>query len=289
MNAGTDLTGGWSEMETLQRCPLCGSVQHHREFPPDVRRCESCKVLFRSPRPTQQAIKESYDRGANYERWRTEEDTREAMWRKRIDLVRQFQPGHRLLDIGTGDGRFLLAAVKAGFEVDATELSDAGIRYAAERGFSVRKGQVTEIDFGNKRFDLITIWHVMEHVPNPLEVLMRCRDLLAPNGLVAIAVPNEDHLLYRHFLRKWLRCSPKKNPLGEIPYGGEVHLTHFQPATLKRFVRFVGFRILAFGVDDVFVHRDEKTLKSLRFHTWLARLTGWHASNAMYVIAQLKG
>jgi 2-polyprenyl-3-methyl-5-hydroxy-6-metoxy-1,4-benzoquinol methylase len=209
------------------------------------------------------------------------------MWETRMKLIARHHPGLRLLDIGTGDGRFLDTASQHGFVVDATELSDTGIKYSATRGFAVRKGQVTEIDFGDRNYDVITIWHVMEHVPNPREVLLSCRRLLAPGGLLVIAVPNEDHALWKHAVRKLLRWSPKQNPFGDIPYGGEIHLTHFQPRTLKRFVRGGDFRIVDFGVDDVFVQRDEKTLRHLRFHRLLSRLSNWHASNAMYVVARL--
>lgn len=288
MSIVTEGKSAWAEMETLANCPVCGSDQHEQEFPNDVRRCQRCQVLFRSPRPSQAAIKASYDRGLNYERWQTEEDTREAMWELRMGLIARHSPGQRLLDIGTGDGRFLATATRHGFAVDATELSDTGIQYAATRGFTVRKGQVNEIDFGENKYDVITIWHVMEHVPNPQDVLMSCRKLLAAGGLLVVAVPNEDCLLYRHVLRKLFHRSPKRNPLGDIPYGGEVHLTHFQPRTLKRFLTSGGFKLVDFGVDDVFVTRDEKTLSHLRFHRWLSRLTGWHASNAMYAVARLR-
>jgi len=288
MSTEPEIKDAWTELEVLSNCPVCGSDQHKLEFPSDVRRCLGCKALFRSPRPTQMAIKASYDRGLNYERWQAEEGTRDAMWELRMGLISRHNPGRRLLDIGTGDGRFLATASRRGFATDATELSDTGIQYAATRGFKVRKGQVTEIDFGENKYDVITIWHVMEHVPNPREVLMSCRKLLAPHGLLVVAVPNEDCLLYRHALRKLLRCSPKRNPLGDIPYGGEVHLTHFQPRTLKRFIAAGGFEVVDFGVDDVFVTRDEKTLRHLRFHRVLSRLTGWHASNAMYAVARLR-
>jgi 2-polyprenyl-3-methyl-5-hydroxy-6-metoxy-1,4-benzoquinol methylase len=287
MSTVSNVSAAWTELETLGACPVCGANQHKEEFPTDVRRCLRCKVLFRSPRPSQAAIKASYDRGLNYQRWQEEESARDAMWGVRLDLIARHKPGRRLLDIGTGDGRFLIAASRAGFVIDATELSDTGIQYAATRGFAVRKGQVTEIDFGECKYDLITIWHVMEHVPNPREVLMNCRRLLAPGGILVVAVPNEDCLLYRHALRKLLHRSPKRNPLGDIPYGGEVHLTHFQPSTLRRFISAGGFDLLDFGVDDVFVSRDAKTLRHLRFHRLLSRMTGWHASNAMYVIARL--
>jgi len=277
----------WTELEKLDACPVCGFGQHELKFPVDVRQCRKCHTLFRSPRPTQAAIKASYDRGLNYERWQEEEAGRDAMWEVRLRLIERQSPGLRLLDIGTGDGRFLEAACRHGFTVDATELSDTGIQYAATRGFTVRKGQVTEIDFGALKYDVITIWHVLEHVPNPMEVIRCCRGLLAPGGLLVVAVPNEDTHLFKVPLRKLLRRSPKPNPLGNIPFGGEVHLTHFQPATLKRLLHSERFHVVDFGVDDVFVKREVHTLRHLRFHRFLARVCGWHASIAMYAIARL--
>jgi len=287
MTTTSESDARWTELEDLTFCPVCAANQHDLKFPVDVRQCRRCKVLFRSPRPSQAAIKASYDRGLNYERWQHEESGRDAMWDVRLRLIKRQSPASRLLDIGTGDGRFLEAASRHGFSVDATELSDTGIQYAATRGFTVRKGQVTEIDFNGRQYDVITIWHVLEHVPNPLEVLRCCRGLLAPRGLLVVAVPNEDTHLFKVPLRKLLRRQAKINPLGNIPFGGEVHLTHFQPATLKRLMRSEGFKLIDFGVDDVFVNHDRRTIKHLRFHRILNAFFGWHASNAMYAIARL--
>ena len=277
----------WTEWETLALCPVCESNLHDLVFPTDVRKCRRCQVLFRSPRPSQAAIKASYDSGLNYVRWQDEETGRDAMWGVRLRLLERLRPGRRLLDIGTGDGRFLAAAARNGFSVDATELSDTGIQYAATRGFAVRKGQVTDIDFEGRQYDVITIWHVLEHVPNPLAVIRRCHDLLAPGGILVVAVPNEDTHLFKVPLRKILRRPAKANPLGSIPFGGEVHLTHFQPATLKRLIASTSFHLIGFGVDDVFVKHDAKIRRHLRFHRVLNALLGWHASNAMYAIARL--
>ncbi len=277
---------GWTELETLATCPVCAAPEHELKFPVDVRRCRRCQALFRSPRPTQAAIKASYDRGFNYERWQHEEAGREAMWETRLRLIQRQHPGKRLLDIGTGDGRFLETAARHGFSVDATELSDTGIQYAATRGFAVRKGQVTEIDFGGRQYDVITVWHVLEHVPNPLEVIRCCRGLLAPGGVLVVAVPNEDAHLYKIPFRKLLGRPAKVNPLGSIPYGGEIHLTHFQPATLKRLMRSENFGLVDFGVDDVFVTKEKNTLSHLRNQRIMARIFGWHASIAMYAIAR---
>ena len=186
------------------------------------------------------------------------------------------------MDVGTGDGHFLDVAREAGFQVEATELSDTGIERARQRGFSVHKGQMLDIDFQGRRFDAITIWHVLEHVPNPGEMLREIYSLLKPGGILAVAVPNEENKLLRH--RLGLRT--ESNPLGSLDWGKEIHLTHFQPWTLRRNLQKVGFEILDFGVDDIYLVRSGRNRLVLAAQCFLSRLTGYHFSMAMYCICR---
>lgn len=269
--------GAFREFESLDACPLCGARASRPRFPPDVRACDDCRLLYRSPRPLQREIVRSYDAGFTYARWQHELPARDVLWRKRLRLIARQQPSGTLLDVGTGDGYFLGHAATR-YDVRSTELSETGAEYARRRGFDPFVGDFLDLDVADGSVDVITLWHVLEHVPSPGEVLRKVKAALRPGGIVAIAVPNER----RPLLLRWR----KRNPLGPICWGEEIHLTHFLPGTLKRFMSRMGFQQLAFGVDDVHVSRPVATRVAYHAQRLLCAVTGWHFDKAMYLIGR---
>lgn len=205
------------------------------------------------------------------------------MWDRRAALIRRFQARGRLLDVGTGDGRFLRTCEKLGYQTMGTEVSEAGASYARQGGPDVRMGQITEIDLPPQHFDVITLWHVLEHVPNPGDVLRKVHSLLRPDGIVAVAVPNEEN----YFMRRRFKLA-RTSPFDPLSFGGEIHLTYFRPPTLRSTLRFTGFELLEFGVDDAYHVRDLKMRLKLSVQQTLARLVNWHFAVAMYAIGRKK-
>jgi 2-polyprenyl-3-methyl-5-hydroxy-6-metoxy-1,4-benzoquinol methylase len=192
------------------------------------------------------------------------------------------QPSARLLDVGTGDGRFLQACREAGYDVTGTEVSATGAAYAQRQGFDVRMGQVTELDLPAESFNVVTLWHVLEHVPEPGVVLRKVHSLLRPGGVLAVAVPNEENF----FVRRRLGLPTPTSPFDPLQFGGEIHLTYFRPGTLRATLGAAGFEVLQFGVDDVYMNRNWKMKLKLRLQDFLARRFGWHFGVAMYAICR---
>ncbi len=271
--------------ENVEACPVCGNAEFIQAFEADVSRCGKCLTYFRSPRPTQTDIQRSYDYGANYAQWKeSDPKARRAMWDRRLQLIRQFKPSGDLLDVGAGDGYFMGVAAESGYTTSGTELSATGIEIARRKGQVIRQGQLTSIEFDGRKFDVVTIWHVLEHVPNPGEVIATAHKLLKPEGILAIAVPNEENSLFRH--RLGLRRAV--NPLGSLTWGQEIHLTHFQPETLRAALKRADFEILKFGVDDIYADRSWRNLAKLTMQKTLSALIGWHFSMAMYCVSRAR-
>ena len=266
--------------ESLSECQLCGSKNIKRLYEPDIVLCEGCQAIFRSPRPTQEEIKKHYDSGVTFDEWIPQEESRTRGWKRRLKTIFRFAGKGELLDIGTGDGHFLTVARDAGFEVEGTELSDFGISRCILIGLKVHQGQLSEINFSNKQYDIITIWHVLEHVPNPGEVLRQIYSLLKSGGILVVAVPNEENKLFR----RRLRFENKTHPFGLLDKSGEVHLTHFQPHSLLNALNVTGFKVHEFGVDDLYAERSLRNRAVIAMHKTLARVFRWHFSMAMYVI-----
>lgn len=270
------------DFERLEHCPGCGSRDLAVGNEPDIGHCATCQLLYRNPRPTQAEIARSYDTGGTFAVWQDEETVRAAMWQRRAELLRRFQARGRLLDVGTGDGRFLETCRALGYEVMGTEVSQAGADYARQKGFDVQMGQIVDLDFPPESFDVATIWHVLEHVPDPGAVLKKVFGFLRPGGILAVAVPNEEN----YFVRRALRLGVKSSPFDPLQFGGEIHLTYFRPATLRATLRSAGFEFLEFGVDDIYGVRDAKMKIKLAAQRLLARSANWHFAVAMYAICR---
>jgi 2-polyprenyl-3-methyl-5-hydroxy-6-metoxy-1,4-benzoquinol methylase len=272
------------DFETITQCPICGSASRNRAFEPDVERCKVCRCYFRNPRPTQADIQRSYDCGANYRDWALLDPmARRGMWDRRLQRLRSVvKPGATLLDVGAGDGYFLDIAKEEGFVTTGTELSETGANLSRERGHEILLGQLEEIDFQGRTFDAVTLWHVLEHLPDPGRALAKVHARLKPGGVFALAVPNEENHLFRH---RWGMLKTA-NPLGPLVWGAEIHLSHFQPATLRGVLNAAGFQVLRFGVDDIYQDRSGKNLAKLTFQKALNALLAWHFSMAMYCICR---
>lgn len=202
----------------------------------------------------------------------------DSLWTRRLQFVRMFKSGGRHIDIGAGDGTFLRKTKEAGFSVIGTEwavwIRCGLIRYT---GIDWKLGQFTEINLPEVKYDLIALWHILEHLPYPGVMMSRIRKIIAPDGILVVAVPNEDHPIWRNRLIHWNH----RTPFEPLRFGSEIHLTHFQPRTLKRLLRLHQFRIVYFGEDDFYDNRSSlKRLKIICYEA-LARLTGWHPAVAM--------
>jgi SAM-dependent methyltransferase len=303
--------------ENVAACPACGAPDR-AEFlrRADVVQCASCDVLYVSPRPTDAAIAAFYSTLGRYDRWDTELG-RTRMWERRLARVRRHVAGGRLLDVGTGQGDFGVAA-REHFAFEGTEISSEGARLARERhGLTVHEGDCLNLVLPKKRYQVITIWHVLEHVANPRELVEHCRELLDDGGLLAIAVPNADEdwrVTRLHWdsavqfaigrpprsrfgvpgvdlaLRVMTGINPQKEvyiPRLQLTHSEEeIHLTHFTLDTLAHMLEAAGLHVVERGIDD---HSPELGLSMrLRHYRQLAtyRVSGRAAASAIFVAAR---
>lgn len=159
----------------------------------------------------------------------------EIQTRVRARMVER-QAGKRsgmVLDIGCGDGDFLRAMRRRGWKTVGVELTNQKRNRLNERGICA----VGPDDWSNletESFDAITLWHALEHLHQPLDVLRCVRRLLKPGGVCVIAVPNAG--------------SPQAKREGTMWFGYDVprHLWHFTPATLARFLTQSGLTVREF-------------------------------------------
>lgn len=163
----------------------------------------------------------------------------------------------KLLDVGTGLGFFLESARQAGWEAEGLEFSEKSAAYARQTlRLSVHVGTLESVSLPSKTYEVITLWDVLEHLPNPIETLKTIHSLLVPGGWVVVRTPVWDSLIPRG-IGLLYRLS-----LGRIRFGLEKlfteHLFHFSEKGLREILEKTGFRVLDAYRED---YMDRASLK----------------------------
>ena len=136
-----------------------------------------------------------------------------------------------LLDVGSGLGTYLLLLKALGWRVHGIEANRSAARYAQNQlGLDVKGGYFEDAVFPDNYFDVITMWHSLEHFPDPGSILLKANSLLKPGGVLLIGVPNYASMDRRIFRGFW-------NGL-EIP----LHLYHFTPFSIRAALQHTGFQ-----------------------------------------------
>lgn len=291
-------------------CPLCGRHQSELllEAPDSVTdgtglwfavvQCQDCGLCFTNPRPSRKAIAQFYP--DSYKPHQVPEPRKRrprlmpaGSWR-RLRNGRHVLPWHgegRLLDFGCGSGSYLARMARQGWQVTGLDASPAAVqRIRQELDLPALVGTLPHPQLRNESVDVITMWHSLEHVHEPLEVLRHARRLLVPGGKLVVAVPNIDSLPFRWFGHAWYAL--------DLPR----HLTHFSPWTLRLMLQRAGFRV---GPVRMLRHREwlrtsarqaEQFRRGPHWQRWLttrtgARLATWFGyltqqSDCMMVVAE---
>jgi len=235
-------------------CALCGSG-HARPVLVDagqpVVRCATCGFIYCDPIPDPGELADYYD--ASYRDWERWEATfrhdRSLVFQHGLTRIRQFQPTGRLLDVGCSLGFFLEAARQVGYAVAGVDVSVSAARFARERlGLEVHPVTLREARLPGGAFDVVTLWDVLEHVPDPMGELMAIHRLLRGGGLLVVRLPNVDFHLPKTRLVRAL-C-----PGRVIGLDARNHLNHFSPRTLRFALARAGFslRALEAGVPNLY-------------------------------------
>jgi 2-polyprenyl-3-methyl-5-hydroxy-6-metoxy-1,4-benzoquinol methylase len=225
-----------------QSCPHCAGdaalAFHTRDYNRrlsddrfDYYRCAACGLLYLDPVPSD--LGRYYP--ANYYAVPTSLSqlaSAAELERYKIDLVRQFVAGGRLLEIGPAYGSFAYLARKAGFTVDTIEMDEGCCRFLREV-VGVRALCSSDVPAALQElplFDVIALWHVIEHVPDPWRVLEAAAAHLSPGGVLVVAAPNPDAYQFRLLGAHWAHVDAPR------------HLTLPAAALIEGAVRAHGLR-----------------------------------------------
>jgi 2-polyprenyl-3-methyl-5-hydroxy-6-metoxy-1,4-benzoquinol methylase len=250
------------DTEVVLACNVCRSDRIQKvDSGFNFCRCDSCGYVFDSPRPSFAEISAFYSRAGKYDTWLKEERGRDLLWKRRLRKLLKSAARGRLLDIGAGYGQFLHHARPFFTEVIGTEVSESAVALAKEKyRLSLLAGQVDDLNLPPQSFDVITLFHVLEHVPDPRKMVSRCHTILRPQGSLVIAVPNDvlawtsklKQIGNRVGLNSFQKFSPKLG-ISRAGTSREIHLSHFTPPVLRRLLENSGFHILEESLDPYYV------------------------------------
>lgn len=157
---------------------------------------------------------------------------REIMLNKKLRLIRSLTPGTTLLDVGCGIGYFPYFMKTKGFIACGMEVDSEARQFAADNyDLKVHEPAKLLATDEKEKYDVITLWHVMEHLHDPKSYLSWIQKALKQDGILLIALPNCDSYDARHFRKYW------------AAYDVPRHLWHFTPKTFKQYITQFGFEL----------------------------------------------
>lgn len=169
------------------------------------------------------------NRIAAYHRNRLQLETRYQM---AISRINRFKSGGRLLDVGCSLGFFVSASIKAGYLAEGVEMNPDSARYAAhEGGIKVFCGTLSEANYADHTFDVVTLYDVLEHVNQPFVLLAELARILKPDGLLVLQMPNIRSFMAAVARDDWPWLCPPD------------HVHHFSPKSLRLLLLRAGFRV----------------------------------------------
>ena len=241
-------------------------LQHDTPGQWTIVRCLDCGLVYTDPRPAPESLHLVYP--AEYKpyrpkrpkkhssRWRLQQWSLRRHWNyppppnrnplgfllswpfflwtrcklRNFDLF-AYEGQGKLLDYGCGGGGYLRRMQERGWQVTGMDMSPQAVDACRQQGFDAHVGVSPAEQFLPGTFDVVTLWHVLEHVISPTDTLEQIHTVLRPAGKVVLALPNIDSVIARCTGPFWRGL--------ELPR----HLTHFGPATLTQMLQKAGFQL----------------------------------------------
>ena len=248
-------------------CPVCESSARYDFSSRDLMfeqydrhdyfSCTDCNGIFLSPMPTIKQIKSFYP--SDYMVFDQTKQVRKISSYKKAILWKKYGYRHlklsgvykflimilspfchsdkpefiesgTLLDVGAGNGRYLVTMRALGWKVQGVEMSDDGFKVCQSAGLKVHHGDVASAAFPSDSFDVITVRHVIEHIASPHPVMAELVRILKPSGKLIVETPNSQALGRTLFGANW--------------YANDVprHVILFSPDTLKKLAEQYGLK-----------------------------------------------
>ncbi|MBN2037626.1 MAG: class I SAM-dependent methyltransferase [Chitinispirillaceae bacterium] len=227
--------------EAIRECPVCGNAGYVVRCTVGkfhIVKCTKCHFVYNGNPPDERELYEQY-----YEEIPPEayiynlnaplRSVRELFIinSNRARKILTLKNSGTILDIGCGQGYFLKSMAEKGFVAQGAEISKAASEYGRNYlGVDINQGTMDDIGRDGKKYDVITMWHVLEHFISPIDILEKARNLLSADGVLVVEVPNLNSLKFILSKNKW---QGGNHPL--------YHRSYFEEKTLLYCLRKSGF------------------------------------------------
>lgn len=236
-------------MEIISNCPICQS-RHIESFLEakdftvsgeyfKIVQCRSCSFLFTNPRPAANEAGKYYESSNYISHSNTNEGFVNQLYHKvrnitlqqKVKWIAPYKQSSEILDIGCGNGHFLKACKNAGWKVAGMELDKKTAEQAEKNTGEKIVNHLKEID-KESSFQIITLWHVLEHVYELDEYFAFFKAKLKPSGKLLFALPNPKSHDAEKFKSFW------------AAYDVPRHIHHFTPKTIEQLANKHGFKLV---------------------------------------------
>jgi 2-polyprenyl-3-methyl-5-hydroxy-6-metoxy-1,4-benzoquinol methylase len=238
------------ELEKILACPICGGKDHKKHIEGKdhnvsgkvfaITECTGCEFRFTNPRPKEKHIYKYYQ-SKNYI---SHSSTKKGLINKVYHLVRSYQflkkkkviqissnmKKGKILDIGCGSGDFLKYMDSCGWDADGIE-TDEGARIIAEKKLGRKIEENLDLLSEENKYDVVSMWHVLEHVYDVEKYLKKVNKLLKNSGVLVVGVPNCASYDAKKYKGNW------------VAYDLPIHLSHFRKKNVEALAKKSSFKL----------------------------------------------
>lgn len=229
------------EYQDWVRCPICSGEEESLFSKEGFHfvRCLGCGLIFTNPQVKEEMLRKTYDGARSLDIWvdvlLTEESRKYdyGKYNRRLEKFEELVGTGRVLDIGCSIGHFLKLARDRGWQGVGLEMNAKAVKYATEElRVTVIPKLLKEANLPERSFDVVTLWGVIEHLKDPVDVLKDTHRILKDDGVLFIFCPNVESLVCR-ILRQHVST-----------FDGRNHLWYFAETTLRKLLDKTCFTII---------------------------------------------
>lgn len=274
-------------MDILNQCPVCHnknlslfkSIKDHfyskESF--DLYQCDNCGFIFTNPRPEIGNLKMYYQSEEYLSHSKNQRNLTSIIYsiiknyslQKKYMIISKYHRSGKVLDIGCATGEFLNYFKQKGWTTIGIEPAENPRKYATTKyGLEVYDEPKLE-NLEKNTFDVITLWHVLEHVPDLSHRMEQINKLLKKDGVIAIALPNYNSWDAKHYDKHW------------AAYDVPRHLSHFSQNTIRFLLEQFQLKIIEtipLKFDAYYVSLLSEKYKSGRMNYFKAFLNGFKSN-----------
>ncbi len=228
-------------------CIVCANKKHSpyaTKSGYEVWKCAQCGTLFLYPLPKAEEAAAVYSQdyfggaldGHGYVNYDADKEAMRTIFIRHLIHFEKLlgKPG-KILDVGAATGFFMKIAKTRGWQVHGVEISAYAAEQGRKDGLDIVTGTLQNVKQTDNTFDLITMWDVIEHMPDPVSDLNRVRSLLKPGGLVAVNTPDSGSFYSKLMGSRWHLFVPPE------------HIWYFNRKSIATLLNNSGFEVLEIG------------------------------------------